>query len=117
MFRAKYFVTNPKGHVAVATLGSVELAQQVAESAPPGLCIAGKVETENIGIEKVIKNVLSNPAIRFLICSGKEASHAYDWCHHGGVIRERYECVQSHRGFAGMRPVLTEYVFGRSRGI
>ena len=68
----KYFVTNSRAPVAVATLGSVDLARQLGESDTPGLCIAGKVETENIGIEKVIKNILSNPAIRFLICAGME---------------------------------------------
>jgi tetrahydromethanopterin S-methyltransferase subunit A len=68
----KYFVVEPAAPVAVTTLGSVALAPELAKSAPKGLCIVGKVETENIGIEKIIKNILSNPAIRFLICAGKE---------------------------------------------
>ena len=68
----KYFVTDPQGAVAVTTLGSVALAREVAEAKPRGLCIVGKVETENIGIEKIIQNVLSNPAIRFLVCAGAE---------------------------------------------
>ena len=55
----KYFVTNPEAPVAVTTLGNIELAAQVAQSPPDGLCIVGKVETENIGIEKIIKNILS----------------------------------------------------------
>ena len=48
----KYFVLDPGAPVAVTTLGSVDLAQEVFEAAPKGLCIVGKVETENIGIEK-----------------------------------------------------------------
>jgi tetrahydromethanopterin S-methyltransferase subunit A len=66
----KYFVANPAAPVAVTTLGSAGLAQAVAKSAPRGLCIAGKLETENIGIEKIVKNVVANPAIRFLVCAG-----------------------------------------------
>ena len=68
----KYFVHNPDAPVAVTTLGSVELAKQVSDARPEGLCIVGKVETENIGIEKIIKNILSNRAIQFLVCAGSE---------------------------------------------
>lgn len=68
----KYFVHDPAAPVAVTTLGSVELAKQISDLNPQGLCIVGKVETENIGIEKIIKNILSNHAIRFLICAGIE---------------------------------------------
>ena len=67
-----YFVTDPRAPVAVCTLGSVDLAPRVAADPPEGLCITGKVETENIGIEKIIKNVISNPAIRYLLCVGDE---------------------------------------------
>lgn len=67
-----YIVSDPRAPVAVCTLGSVDLAPLVAEQPPEGLCITGKVETENIGIEKIIKNVISNPAIRYLLCVGNE---------------------------------------------
>ena len=46
-----YFVSDPGAPVAVCTLGSVDLAPLVAAEPPEGLCITGKVETENIGIE------------------------------------------------------------------
>ncbi len=68
----KYFVCDPEAPVAVCTLGSVDLATAVAENPPAGLCITGKLETENIGIEKIIKNVISNSAIRVLLCVGAE---------------------------------------------
>ena len=67
-----YFVTDPAAPIAVTTLGSVALAEAVSQNPPPGLCIVGKVETENIGIEKIIKNILSNPSIRYLVCAGNE---------------------------------------------
>ena len=38
-----------------------------------GLAIVGKTETENIGLDKVIKNVITNPAMRFLIVAGHES--------------------------------------------
>ncbi|MFX1369245.1 MAG: hypothetical protein ACFFAY_11640, partial [Promethearchaeota archaeon] len=39
---------------------------------PAEYCIAGTCKTENIGIERVIVNVVSNPSIRFLILAGPE---------------------------------------------
>jgi tetrahydromethanopterin S-methyltransferase subunit A len=67
-----YFVADPAAPVAVTTLGSVALAEAVSHNPPPGLCIVGKLETENIGIEKIVKNTVSNPAIRYLVCAGSE---------------------------------------------
>ena len=102
----KYFVTNPDAPVAVTTLGNVELAAQIAESAPDGLCIVGKVETENIGIEKVIKNILANPKIRYLICAGNEPPRHLT----GATFLSLFEngMDDEHRiiGSPGMRPVL-----------
>ncbi len=59
--------------VAVTTLASVELVEELAKNRPRELCIVGKTETENIGIDKVIKNIVSNPTIKTLILAGKEA--------------------------------------------
>jgi tetrahydromethanopterin S-methyltransferase subunit A len=36
------------------------------------IAIYGKLKTENIGIEKIIANVISNPFIRFLLICGEE---------------------------------------------
>ncbi|MCX7596420.1 MAG: DUF4346 domain-containing protein [Fischerella sp.] len=59
--------------VAVSTLASVELAEQLANLKPRELCVVGKTETENIGVDKVIKNIVSNPMIRFLLLTGKDS--------------------------------------------
>lgn len=58
--------------VAVSTLSSIELAEEIAKIKPEGLCIVGKTETENIGIEKLIKNTITNPSIQFLLLIGKD---------------------------------------------
>lgn len=59
--------------VAISTLASVELAEKLGNIRPKGLCIVGKTETENIGIDKVIKNTITNPKIHFLILTGKDS--------------------------------------------
>jgi len=71
------FCEGPTCSVAVSTLASVEIAEKLAKLKPEGLCIVGKTETENIGIDKVIKNVITNPAIRFLIIAGKDPHGHY----------------------------------------
>ena len=102
----KYFVADRDAPVAVTTLGSVELAGEIAARPPPGLCIVGKVETENIGIEKLVRNVVSNPAIRVLICAGREPPRHLT----GGTLLALFRNgVDEQRrivGAPGMRPVL-----------
>ena len=58
--------------VAVSTLGDTELASRLAKNHPKELCIVGKTETENIGIDKVIKNTVTNPTIKYLLLVGQE---------------------------------------------
>lgn len=67
-----YFVLDPDAPVAVTTLGSVNFAEELANVSLKGASIIGKVETENIGIEKIIRNIISNSSIRFLLMVGNE---------------------------------------------
>jgi tetrahydromethanopterin S-methyltransferase subunit A len=101
-----YFVTDPTAPVAVTTLGSVPLAEAVSRNAPSGLNIVGKVETENIGIEKIIKNIVSNPSIRYFVCAGNEPPRHLT----GATLIALFEngMDESHRipGAPGMRPIL-----------
>lgn len=60
-----YTVDNPDLPVAICTLG-----KKIA--IPPPYAIAGTCKTENIGIERMIANVVSNPNIRFFIMVGPE---------------------------------------------
>ena len=68
----EYTVLDTSAPVAVSTLGSTRLEEKLAKSGTAGLCIVGKTETENIGIDKIVKNVVANPAIRVLVLAGKD---------------------------------------------
>lgn len=68
----EYTVLDKSAPVAVSTLASANLEEKLARLKPEGLCIAGKTETENIGIDKIVKNIISNPALNFLIVAGKD---------------------------------------------
>jgi tetrahydromethanopterin S-methyltransferase subunit A len=92
--------------VAVSTLASLELTEKLAHRRPRELCIVGKTETENIGIDKVIKNTVTNPTIRFLLLAGKDPKG-----HHSGRtllalwengVDENMKVV----GSPGRRPIL-----------
>lgn len=68
----EYFVGDKTAPVAVSTLASVQLAENLARRQPQGLAIVGKTETENIGIDKVIKNIITSPSIQYLLVAGND---------------------------------------------
>lgn len=69
----EYIVGNPTGSVAICTLSDRELPQKLIAAGGPDLAIAGRCDTENIGIEKVVLNLLANTHIRCLLLCGVEA--------------------------------------------
>jgi tetrahydromethanopterin S-methyltransferase subunit A len=68
----RYIVGNPERSVAVCTLASSDLVDQI------GCCdeiaIVGRLYTLNLGLEKLVWNVVSNSSIRFLILCGDDTS-------------------------------------------
>lgn len=71
-----YTVIRYGAPVAVCALNSEPLVRNLAESKPDGLAIVGTLRTENLGIERVIKNTLANPHIRFLLLCGEDTQQA-----------------------------------------
>ena len=65
--KGDYVIGSPTSPVAVMIIGrgQVDLPND-------RFCIKGTVKTENMGLERVIVNIVSNPRIRFLIVCGKE---------------------------------------------
>ena len=62
-----YIVGDPQSCVAGATLAStLKRSWWMPEH------IAGPCKTENLGIEKMVANLISNPNIRFLLLCGSE---------------------------------------------
>jgi tetrahydromethanopterin S-methyltransferase subunit A len=71
-----YYVLRYSAPVAICSLNSASLAAQIARSAMPGVAIVGTMHTENLGIERVIRNTTANPNIRFLIVCGEDTQQA-----------------------------------------
>jgi len=71
-----YQVLRFQAPVAVCTLNSDHLITELKESVIEGLSIIGSLHTENLGIEHLIRNILTNPHIRYLIICGEDTQKA-----------------------------------------
>lgn len=67
-----YEVFNPEAPVAICTLNSKQLIQEFKKTKNTSINIVGTLSTENLGIERMIKNIVNNPNIRFLILCGED---------------------------------------------
>ncbi|MCL4476206.1 MAG: DUF4346 domain-containing protein [Nitrospirae bacterium] len=110
--QGEYIIGQKTSPVAISTLGSDELPESItAKLGKAGFAIIGKTHTENIGIEKIVRNTISNPYIRFIILSGKDtkghrAGQSLLSMHQAGVNHER-RIINSE----GRRPVLKNLDF------
>lgn len=85
-----YEIGSPESPIAIVVIGrgSVEIPRDK-------YAIKGTLKTENMGLEKVIVNIISNPRIRFIIICGKEefghfpANAIYSLCKDGVDERKR----------------------------
>lgn len=75
-FAGAYHVLRYRAPVAICTLTNEKLALRLADEAGLPIAIIGTLQTENIGIERMIQNILSNPNIRFLILCGEDSRKA-----------------------------------------
>jgi tetrahydromethanopterin S-methyltransferase subunit A len=77
--------------VAVVTMGSHLDEKGLCDA---GAAMCGSCKTENLGLEKVIANIVANPNIRFMLCCGTEvkghlAGQTMIALHKGGVKEGR----------------------------
>lgn len=71
-----YKVLRYHAPVAVCALTSEELFHTVKQGMTSELAIVGTLQTENIGIERLIRNILGNPNITFLVVCGEDSRKA-----------------------------------------
>jgi tetrahydromethanopterin S-methyltransferase subunit A len=91
-----YTVGDPESPVAATTLGSH--IEQIPVDA--GATIAGPCKTENLGIEKMLANLISNPNIRFLVLCGSEVQghitgQSIEALHANGVDPEKRKIIKA----------------------
>jgi len=71
-----YQVIRFQAPVAMCTLNSDHLIRELVGTNIDGLSIIGSLHTENLGIEHLIRNILANPHIRFLVVCGEDTRKA-----------------------------------------
>ncbi|MCX6693485.1 MAG: tetrahydromethanopterin S-methyltransferase subunit A [Methanomicrobiales archaeon] len=67
--RGDFLAGDANSPVAVVTMGSHLDEKGICDG---GAAVCGSCKTENLGLEKVIANIISNPNIRFMLCCGTE---------------------------------------------
>ncbi len=77
-----YTVLRHAAPVAVCTLGDSDMAAAVAAQAGPEVAITGTLTTENLGIERLVANAITNPHLRFVLVCGPEVAQRIG--HHPG---------------------------------
>ena len=77
-----YTVLRYSAPVAVCALGDHDLAAAIAARAGPQVAITGTLTTENLGIERLVRNTITNPNLRFVIVCGQEVEQRIG--HHPG---------------------------------
>ena len=104
-----YTVLRYSAPVAICTLTDERLGASVAAQGDSRVAIVGTLQTENLGIERLVQNVLANPNIRFLVLCGADSRQAIGHLPGQSLlalarfgIDERFRII----GAAGKRPVL-----------
>ena len=104
-----YRVLRYHAPVAVCALNSEDLIDPMAASAPDVIAIAGTLQTENLGIERLITNVLANPFIRFVVVCGDDSRKAIGHLPGQSLVALARDGVNDNRRIInakGKRPVL-----------
>jgi tetrahydromethanopterin S-methyltransferase subunit A len=104
-----YRVLRYRAPVAVCALNSDELIDPIAAAEPEAIAIVGTLQTENLGIERLVTNVLANPFIRFLVVCGADSRKMIGHLPGQSLVALAREGVDANRriiGAKGKRPVL-----------
>ncbi len=104
-----YTVLRYGASVAVCTLNDAMLADAVARARLPEIAIVGTLHTENLGIERLISNVITNPHIRFIVVCGPDSRQAIGHLPGQSLIALAQSGTDAHQriiGAQGKRPVL-----------
>jgi tetrahydromethanopterin S-methyltransferase subunit A len=108
-----YLRGNDYSPVAVITLlnspygdvpGSVELI--IRSAIESGAALAGTLQTANVGIEKIIANVVANPNIRYLVLCGKDVQGHMPGVAIKALIKEGLDDRRRIKGSKALKPHL-----------
>ena len=68
-----YTVLDKDASGAVCTLADEDLYEALRKAPLPGVALVGKMTTENLGIERLVRNVVASPRISWLLLCGTDS--------------------------------------------
>jgi tetrahydromethanopterin S-methyltransferase subunit A len=108
-YPGSYTVLRYRAPVAICTLTSRPLAEEVVRRSGAELSVVGTLATENIGIERLVENVVANPHVRFLVVCGEDSEQALGHLPGQSLLALARDGVDERGrivGARGRRPVL-----------
>ena len=108
-FPGAYQVLRYQAPVAICTLNSEDLMAKVIRESGPEIAMVGTMHTENLGIERLIQNVLANPHLRFVIVCGPDSQQAVGHYPGQSLAALTLHGINDHQriiGAQGRRPLL-----------
>jgi tetrahydromethanopterin S-methyltransferase subunit A len=104
-----YQVLRYQAPVAICCLTAEDLAAAVVREAGPEIAIVGTLHTENLGIERLIQNILANPHLRFLVLCGADSQQIMGHYPGQSLVALTQQGIDERRrikGAQGRRPFL-----------
>ena len=108
-YPGNFRVLDASGDVAVCVLTSEPLIAAIANRNPRRVALVGAVYTENLGLERILSNVLSNPAITTLLLCGADSQQRIGHLPGQSLLSLAANGLDEHGrivGAQGRRPVL-----------
>jgi tetrahydromethanopterin S-methyltransferase subunit A len=101
-----YVVLEPTKSIAIAVLGSVEIDGLTLGTFRSEIAIMGRITTENLGVEHLVKNIVANPFIRQLIIWGEDVEGHWPGNALVNLLSHGVDNNRRIMGASGARPVL-----------
>jgi len=104
-----YQVLRYQAPVAICCLTAEDLAAAMVREAGPEIAIVGTLHTENLGIERLIQNVLTNPHLRFVVLCGADSQQTMGHYPGQSLVALAQQGIDERRrikGAQGRRPFL-----------
>lgn len=104
-----YHVLRYHAPVAICTLTDESLSKTVVAAAGVEIALVGTMQTENLGLERLMQNTLANPNLRFVVLCGADSRQAIGHLPGQSLVALARSGVDERMriiGAQGKRPVL-----------
>jgi len=105
-----YRVVNATGSVALAILQGADIDARHLATLFSNIAIVGRITTENLGVEHLVKNIIANPYLRHLVLWGEDVAGHLPGDALLNVAENGFDKTGRIIGARGARPVLKNLI-------